>query len=322
MKYRRLGRTGMKVSTVSLGSWLTFGSTVDDAQTAAIVKASFDAGINVVDTADVYAMGKSEAALGRCLPNYRRRSYVLASKCFWPTADGPNDRGLSRKHIMESIAESLDRLKTSYLDLYQCHRFDPESDLRETVYAMEDLVRMGKVLYWGVSVWTGDQMREATKIAKEYGGYGPVSNQPQYSMLEREIEKDPLPATIALDMGTIVWSPLAQGMLTGKYRSATETPAGTRRATEGSNRFLLEFMTDENFAIVEKLRGLSKDWNISMAQLALAWCLHRPGITSVIVGATKVEQLAENAKAADLDLSDEQVQKLTMLVTDKPAKKK
>jgi voltage-dependent potassium channel beta subunit len=317
MQYRRLGRTGMKVSTVSLGSWLTFGSTVDDATTAAIVEAAFKAGINTVDTADVYALGKSETALGKALASHRRKSYVLASKCFWPTGDGQNDRGLSRKHIMESVAESLDRLKTGYLDLYQCHRFDPDADLRETVYAMEDLVRMGKVVYWGVSVWTGDQMREATAIAREYGGYGPVSNQPQYSMLERSIEWDPLPAAIELAMGTIVWSPMAQGMLTGKYHTKDEAPAGTRRSVEGSNRFLMEYMTEENFAIVDRLRGEARSVGCTMAQLALAWCLHQPGVTSVIVGATKVQQIIENAAAADIALSQDQLNRITMLLPER-----
>ncbi|MCA8939260.1 MAG: aldo/keto reductase family protein [Planctomycetes bacterium] len=304
MQYRRLGRTGMKVSTVSLGSWLTFGRTVDQDMVNAIVKASFEADINTIDTADVYARGESESALGIALEGRTRRHYVLASKCFWPMHDTDvNDRGLSRKHIMESIDLSLERLKTSYLDLYQCHRFDPDADLRETVYAMEDLVRMGKIHYWGVSVWTGDQMRAATAIARDYGGYGPVSNQPQYSMLAREIEGDALPATRELGMGTIVWSPLAQGMLTGKYKDADDAPAGTRRADETSNQFIKGYMTSENFAKVEALKPIAAEVGCSLAQLALAWCLHQPGLTSVIVGATKVEQIAENAKASEVCLS-------------------
>ncbi len=314
MQYRRLGRTGMKVSTISLGTWLTFGSTVDDSDAEAIVRAAFEAGINLVDTADVYALGKSEAALGRILPKWPRKSYVLASKCFWPTGEGVNDRGLSRKHIFESLNESLDRLNTGYLDLYQCHRYDPDADLRETVYAMEDLVRMGKTLYWGVSVWTGDQMREATTIAREYGGYGPVSNQPQYSMLFRNIELDSLPTTISLEMGNIVWSPMAQGMLTGKYQSADDAPAGTRRANPNANRFLLGYMTPENFRVVNALRPVAEQVGCTMAQLALAWCLHQPGITSAIAGATKPEQITENAKAADIALPDSILARIAQII--------
>lgn len=303
MEYRRLGRTGMKVSTVSLGSWLTFGGAVEQDTASACVKAAFDAGVNFFDTADVYALGKSETALGAALTPLRRKSYVLATKCFWPTGDGPNDRGLSRKHIIESLDESLARLRTPYVDLMQCHRFDPDADLTETVHAMEDLVRQGKTLYWGVSVWTGDQMREAMRIARTIGGYGPVSNQPQYNMLVREIERDALPAARELGMGTIVWSPMAQGMLTGKYRKGDAPQAGTRAATPGTNKFLLEYMTDANFEAVERLRPIAREVGSTMAQLALAWCLHQPGITSVIAGATKVEQVQDNVKAADLKLS-------------------
>jgi len=302
MQYRRLGRTGLKVSTVSLGSWLTFGSTVNDVDAEAVVHASFAAGINTIDTADVYAIGKSESALGRILKNRTRKSYVLASKCYWPMSEDVNDRGLSRKHIVESLEGSLERLQTSYLDLYQCHRYDHESDLRETVYTMEDLVRRGKIHYWGVSVWSGDQMRDAMRIAKEIGGYGPSSNQPQYSMLYRNIELDSLPATIELGMGNVIWSPMAQGMLTGKYRSASEVPAGTRLADERANRFLKGYMTPENFATVERLRPIAEQVGCTMAQLALAWTLHQPGITSAIVGATRAQQITENAAAADISL--------------------
>lgn len=304
MQYRRLGRTGLKVSSISLGSWLTFGSTVADTDAEAIVSASFSAGINMIDTADVYAMGKSEAALGRILQSRVRRHYVLASKCFWPMSDDQNDRGLSRKHITESLEASLERLRTGYLDLYQCHRFDPDSDLRETVHTMEDLVRRGKILYWGVSVWTGDQMREAMEIARELGGYGPASHQPQYSMLYRNIEKDALPATISLGMGNVIWSPMAQGMLTGKYTSADIAPAGSRLADERANRFLKAYMTPQNFAAVDKLRPIAQQVGCTMAQLALAWTLHQPGITSAIVGATRASQITENAAAADITLSD------------------
>lgn len=219
-------------------------------------------------------------------------------------SDGINDRGLSRKHLFESVNESLERLKTSYLDLYQCHRFDPDCDLEETVRIMEDLVRMGKILYWGVSVWTGQQIRDAMRIAKSIGGYGPASNQPQYSMLVRDIELDPLPVTRELGMGTIVWSPMAQGMLTGKYKKDQPPPKDSRAADPRANQFLTKFFTPENYAIVDKLKVIAQEAGCTLSQLALAWCLKHEGITSVIVGCTKPEQLVENAKAADITLDE------------------
>lgn len=318
MQYRRLGRTGLKCSTVSLGSWLTFGASVGQDDVKDIVEAALQCGINLIDTADVYAKGASESALGVALEGHNRRHLVIASKCFWPMSDDVNDRGLSRKHVFESVDGSLERLKIRYLDLFQCHRFDPDSDLRETVYAMEDLVRMGKIHYWGVSVWSGEQMREATKIAREIGGYGPVSNQPQYSMLVRDIEADALPVARELAMGTIVWSPLAQGLLTGKYAGRDDTPAGTRRVNEGPNRFLLELMSDDNFAKVAALKPIATQIGCSLAQLALAWCLHQAGVTSVIVGATRTAQITENAKASDLTLSDDVLARIAKVLGSGP----
>lgn len=320
MEYRRLGRTGLKVSSVILGSWLTYGREVGQADCAAILDRSLELGINTIDTADIYFRGESEKALGDALKKHagERKRLVIASKVFWPMHDtDPNDRGLSRKHIMESIDLSLERLGTSYLDLYQCHRFDPESDLRETVYAMEDLVRAGKIHYWGVSVWTGDQMRLATQIAREYGGYGPISNQPQYSMLNRDIEADPLPATIEERMGNIVWSPLAQGFLTGKYEKDKPAPQGSRLANENINQFVKNFVSDENFTILDQLKPIAAEVGCTLGQLALAWCLHQPGITSVIVGATKVSQIEENAAAADVKLSASVLEKLATVLASK-----
>lgn len=311
MEYRRLGRSGLKISTIGLGSWVTFGHNVDQDTCTDCVKAAFDAQINWIDTADVYALGAAESQLGYSLEKLgklntrQRKSFVLATKAFWPTGDGPNDRGLSRKHLFESIDESLERCRTRYMDLYQCHRFDPDCDLKETVHAMEDLVRMGKIHYWGVSVWTGAQMREAMRIAHSIGGYGPISNQPQYSMLVRDIELDPLPATIELGMGNVIWSPMAQGMLTGKYKNPSDAPAGTRAADPKAGQFLKNLMTPQNFETVEKLRPIAKQLGCTLAQLALAWSLHQPGITSAIAGATRPQQVSENAKAADVKLSRE-----------------
>ncbi len=241
MEYRRLGRSGTRVSEVVLGSWLTFGSSVDEAGTKACVRAALDAGIQTIDTADVYALGKAEDVLGAALVGVPRKDLVLASKVFWPTGPGPNDRGLSRKHVFESCHASLRRLRTDYLDVYQCHRFDPDVPFEETVRAMEDLVRAGKVLAWGVSVWTGAQIVEAIRVARALGGYGPVCHQPEYSLLNRAIEAEVVPASRKEGVGQWVFSPLAQGVLTGKYAGGA-TPAGSRLADAQRNRFMTGFL--------------------------------------------------------------------------------
>ena len=233
MESRRLGRSGLRVSEVVLGSWLTFGSSVDEHATRACVRAALDAGIHTFDTADVYALGKAEEVLGRALEGIPRKDLVLATKVFWPTGKGPNDKGLSRKHVVETLHASLARLKTDYVDVYQCHRFDPDVPLEETVRAMEDLVRAGKTLYWGVSVWTGAQIAEAIRIARALGGEGPIVNQPEFSLLDRRIEAEVLPVSRREGVGQWVFSPLAQGVLTGKY-SGGARPAGTRGADDAA----------------------------------------------------------------------------------------
>jgi aryl-alcohol dehydrogenase-like predicted oxidoreductase len=287
------------VSEVILGSWLTFGSSVDESATAACVKAALDLGIQTFDTADVYALGAAERALGKALQGVPRKDVVLATKCFWPTGQGPNDRGLSRKHVMESCHASLERLRTDYVDLFQCHRFDPETPLEETVRALEDLVRQGKALAWGVSVWSGAQVREGLSLARAANGYGPVSNQPPYSLLERGIETEVLPACRELGVGQIVFSPLAQGALTGKYLGGAR-PVGSRLADADRNRFLGPYLTPENQARVERFVRVAQEAGTSPARLALAWLLSRAGIDAVIVGATRPEQVRENAGAVDV----------------------
>lgn len=303
MRYRRLGRSGTRVSEVILGSWLTFGSSVDEQATAACVRAALDLGIQTFDTADVYALGAAERALGKALAGVPRQDVVLATKCFWPTGSGPNDRGLSRKHIRESCHASLERLGTGYVDLFQCHRFDPEVPLEETVRALEDLVREGKALAWGVSVWSGAQVREGLALARAAGGYGPVSNQPPYSLLERGIEAEVLPTCRALGVGQIVFSPLAQGVLTGKYRAGAR-PAGSRAADAQRNRFMQPFLAADAAARVERFVALAAEAGTSPARLALAWCLAQPGVDAVIVGATRPEQVRENAGACEVTLDD------------------
>jgi aryl-alcohol dehydrogenase-like predicted oxidoreductase len=289
------------VSEVILGSWLTFGSSVDEAGTAACVKAALDAGIQTFDTADVYALGAAETVLGKALAGVPRKDVVLLTKCFWPTGKGPNDRGLSRKHVMESCAASLERLRTDYVDLFQCHRFDPETPLEETVRALEDLVRQGRALAWGVSVWTGAQVREALGLARAAGGYGPVTNQPPFSLLERGIEAEVLPTCRELGVGQIVFSPLAQGALTGKYAKGARPP-GSRLADPDRNRFLGPYLTPENSARVDRFVALAHEAGTTPARLALAWCLAQPGIDAVIAGATRPEQVKENAAACDVAL--------------------
>ncbi len=295
MNYRTLGRTGVKVSTISLGGWLTFGNSVEPDTTKKIARRALDLGVNHVDTADVYAQGQCETVLGTALAGVRRSSYVLGSKVFWPTGTGPNDRGLSRKHIMESCAASLARLKTDYVDLYYCHRYDPDVPLDETVRAMEDLVSQGRVLYWGVSCWTSVQIRDAMKLSTRHA---PSVSQPPYNIFDRVIEKDVLATCAKAGLGVVVWSPLAQGVLTGKYLAGK--PKGSRLGDDKSNKFMDKYVTAEATAVVRKLAALAKEAKLTIGQLALGYCLRRPEVTSCIVGATSVEQIEENAKAVEL----------------------
>ena len=312
MQHRRLGRSGLRVSEISLGSWLTFGATVDRAATAGVVRAALDAGIDSFDTADVYAGGAAEEALGAALRGVARHRLVVATKAFFPMSEGANDRGLSRKHLFESVHASLRRLGTDYVDLHQCHRADPDTPLEETVRAYDDLIRQGKLLYWGVSEWSEVQIAEAVRLACELGAHRPISSQPQYSILRRGIERAVLPTCEREGLGQIVWSPLAQGVLTGKYRPG-ERPAGTRAAHPFQARFMESFLAPEVLERVEALRPLADALGVSMAQLALAWCLRQPGVASVIVGATRPAHVAENAKASGLVLPPEVIARIDAL---------
>jgi voltage-dependent potassium channel beta subunit len=312
MEYRRLGRSGLKVSEVVLGSWLTFGSSVDDDVTAACVRAALDEGIQTFDTADVYALGRAEESLGRALAGVPRKDVVLATKVFWPTGPGPNDRGLSRKHVFESCRASLARLRTDYVDLYQCHRDDPDVPLEEVVRAMEDLVRRGLALHWGVSVWSGARIAEAVRTARSVGGYGPICNQPEYSLLERGIEAEVVPVSRREGVGQWVWSPLAQGALTGKYVGGRR-PAGSRGADEKRGAFMQGHLAPERQERVERFVGIAREAGVTPAQLALAWCLAQPGIDAVVVGATRKEQVVENAKASGVRLDPALLRRLDAL---------
>lgn len=312
MHYRSLGSSGLRVSEISLGSWLTYGATVDVAGAAKVVAAALELGINTFDTADVYASGAAEEALREALRGAARHKVVIATKAFFPMSDDPNDRGLSRKHLFESVEASLRRLGTDYLDLHQCHRADETVPLDETVRAYEDLIRAGKVLYWGVSEWSHRQIEAAAEVADRHGAYRPISSQPQYSMLRRGVEKRVLRTCTKLGIGQIVWSPLAQGVLTGKYGTGAR-PEGTRAAHPFQSRFMEAFLTEEMLGRVERLRPIAADLGLTMAQLAIAWVLRQPNVASAIVGATSPEQIQETASASGVTLSPEVLKQIDAL---------
>ncbi len=303
MNYRKLGRSGLKVSEVAVGGWLTHGRTIDDAATGAIVRRAFDLGVNFFDTADVYHSGAAEEALGRAVRDLRREDLVIASKCFFPMSERPNDQGLSRKHLFESVHGSLKRLGVEYIDLYQCHRYDTQTTLEETIRAMDDLARQGKILYWGVSEWRSHQIMDADRLARQMGCLPPASNQPVYNMLTRGIETSVIPCCEQLGIGLVVFSPLAQGILTGKYRPGRAPPKDSRGADESSNVFMRNMLTDDCLSKVQKLAELANEQGCTLGQMALAWCLRRPSLSSVIVGATRPEQIEENVQASGLSLN-------------------
>jgi aryl-alcohol dehydrogenase-like predicted oxidoreductase len=312
MEYVNLGDSGLTVSRIALGSWLTYGSSVERDRAARCTHAALDAGVILLDTADVYARGEAETVWGEVLQGVTRSRYVLASKAYWPMSEDPNDKGLSRKHLFESIHASLARLRTDYLDLYQCHRYDESTPLRETVRAMGDLVAQGKTLYWGVSCWTAAQIVDACRLADSLGVPRPISNQPPYSLLDRAIEQEVIPRSDAEGLGQIVWSPLAQGVLTGKY-SRGRRPEGSRGADDQRNYFMQGHLEQEVLERVDGLVALAGDLDVSPARLALAWCLRTSSVASVIVGATRPEQVVDNVGAADVKLSDDALDRLDEL---------
>lgn len=298
------------VSEISYGNWITHGSQVEEDAAVECVRAALDEGITTFDTADVYAGTRAEEVLGRALKGVRRESLEIFTKVYWPTGEGRNDRGLSRKHITESINGSLRRLQTDYVDLYQAHRFDVETPLEETLRAFDDLVRQGKVLYVGVSEWSADQIARALKIADEMGFDRLVSNQPQYSMLWRVIESEVVPLCEKEGLGQIVWSPIAQGVLTGKYLPGQPPPAGSRATDSTGSGFINRLMRDDVLRRVQDLKPIAADLGLSMAQLAVAWVLQNPNVSSAIVGATKPEQVRDNVKATGVKLDAEVLKKI------------
>ncbi|MDQ0300493.1 voltage-dependent potassium channel beta subunit [Salibacterium salarium] len=317
MQYRRLGNSGVKISEIGLGSWLTYGSTVEDNNAVDIIHKAYNSGINFFDTANVYNRGEAEKVVGKALQDFQRDSYVLATKVYFPMGDGPNDRGLSRKHIIEQCNASLKRLNVDYIDLYQCHRFDPETPVEETLMALDDLVKQGKILYYGVSEWSAAQITDAVHIAKERNLNQMVSNQPIYNMIKRYIEKDVLPVSEQNGIGQVVFSPLAQGVLTGKYKPGQQFPKDSRAANEDISKFISGFLSEPILEQVARLEKLAhNELNIKLSQLALAWILRQPGVSSAIVGASRPSQLEENILSTEVELTTDILNEIEDILTE------
>ncbi len=298
MHYRRLGRSGLKVSEISLGTWVTFGGQVDADRATDLVRAAYDQGVNFFDTADVYAAGQAEVLLGQAIRDLPREALVIASKAFFPSFPGPNGRGLSRKHLFESVNASLRRLGADYLDLYYCHRFDPDTPIEEVVQSMDILIRQGKILYWGTSEWEPAQIVQAVGVARQNGWVQPSVEQPQYNLFHRErVEQGLGPVAREFGLGITIWSPLDSGVLSGKYNQGI--PEGSRASLEEMT-WLQANLTPDRIDIVRQLTGLASSLEITTAQLAIAWILHRKDVSSVITGATSMEQLDENLSAAEV----------------------
>ncbi|HEY3870973.1 MAG TPA: aldo/keto reductase family protein [Actinocrinis sp.] len=303
MEFRHLGRSGLVISEIAYGNWVTHGSQIEAEAAHACVHAALDAGITTFDTADVYAGTRAESVLGDALQGERRAGLEIFTKVYWPTGPGRNDTGLSRKHIMESIDGSLKRLRTDYVDLYQAHRFDVATPLEETMLAFADVVRSGKALYIGVSEWTAQQIRDAAALARELR-VPLVSSQPRYNMLWRVIEPEVLPASVENGIGQIVFSPIEQGVLTGKYRPGEPVPAGSRATDSAGGNFIKRHLTDDVLTRVQQLQPVAQEAGLTLAQLAVAWVLQNPDVSAAIIGASRPEQVAENVKAAGVKLDD------------------
>jgi len=314
MKYRNVGKTGLKISDISLGAWLTYGGTTEDEASKACITKAIELGVNFIDIADVYARGKAETVVGKVITDYDRKDLVISSKVFWPMSDGVNDRGLSRKHIMESIDRSLDRIGTDYLDIYFAHRFDRHTPLEETIRAMSDLVDQGLVHYWGTSVWSALNLERAVWMAKDLGLHAPVVEQPRYNMLDRYIELDVMETTKRNGMGIVCWSPLAQGVLTGKYNDGV-IPEGSRATT---SKFIERDLTVENFTKVKQLQEIATSKDITVSQLALAWILRREEISCAITGATLPNHVISNVEASEISLDINTLEEIEKILNNKP----
>jgi len=315
MKYRRLGNSGLKVSEISLGSWLTYGGYVGQEKAVSTIDKAYELGINFFDTANIYMRGKAEKVVGEALRRYPRESYVLATKVWGPMGERPNDRGLSRKHIMEQCEASLKRLGVDYIDLYYCHAFDYDTPMEETLRAMDDLIRQGKVLYIGVSNWKAAQIAEAVSVTEKYLLHRIVANQPLYNMFAREIEQEVIPLCERNGIGQVVYSPLAQGVLAGKYQSVDQAPAGSRASDERGKETVKSWLKEENLRKVKLLEPVAKELGISLAQLALAWTLRQPNVSSALIGASTPEQVEDNVKASGIAIPDEALKKIDEILS-------
>ncbi len=314
MKYRRLGNSGLKVSEIALGSWLTYGKAVEDQTAEDCIHKAYELGINFFDTANAYERGEAEKVLGQTLQGYDRSSYVVATKVFFPMGSGPNDRGLSRKHIIEQCDASLKRLNMDYIDLYQCHRFDEEVPVDETLLALDDLVKQGKILYAGVSEWSAAQIEKASGFSKEWRLHPLVSNQPIYNMIERYIEDEVIPVSERNGLGQIVFSPLAQGVLTGKYKPNQDIPSDSRAANDATNMIINSYFDEKVLVTVEKLNTFAENYGMKLSQLALAWTLRNPNVSSAIIGASRPSQIEENVKAVDITLTDKMIEEIESIL--------
>lgn len=318
MHYRRLGRSGLKVSEISLGAWVTFGGQVDEQKGLSLISAAYDQGINYFDNADVYANGQAEIIMGKAIKSLPREALVLSSKVFWPTTPGPNGRGLSRKHIMESVHASLRRMQTDYLDLYFCHRYDPDTPVEEIVQTMNILIQQGKILYWGTSEWQSAQVMQAFLVAAQYDLIPPTMEQPQYNMFHRKrVEIELAPICKDYGLGLTTWSPLYYGVLSGKYNDGV--PEGSR-ASLADMAWVKDRITPERIAVVRQLTALAQELDITTAQLALAWLLRRKDVSSVITGASRLEQLDENlgAPGAEEDMTEDVLDQIEHILGNAP----
>ncbi|GAB1420491.1 aldo/keto reductase family protein [Anaerolineales bacterium] len=316
MEYRRLGSTGMRVSAISLGAWLTYGSdNVEFRNAENCVRTAIDNGVNFIDVADIYAIGQAESAVGKFIAPLDRTHLVLSTKAFWPMSEDPNDKGLSRKHLMESVEKSLKRLGTDYIDIFFCHRYDKDTPTEETVRAIVDLIRQGKILYWGTSMWEANQIEEAVRIAKQVNAYAPVVEQPLYNMLDRQVVEGVLEKTLAdKGIGLVVWSPLAQGLLTGKYDKSI--PKTSRAA---KNKRMSDNFVEHRIESARKISAIADDLGVTSAALALAWALAHPSVDSVITGATKPAHVIANLKALDIEITAELESRIEEALDNRPA---
>ena len=309
MKYRRLGNSGLKVSEISLGSWLTYGKTVEDNTAEKTIHKAYELGINFFDSANVYERGEGERVMAGALKEYPRESYVITTKAFWPMGEGPNDRGLSRKHVIEQANASLKRMNLDYVDIFYCHRYDQETPVEETLRAIDDLIRQGKILYAGVSEWSAAQIEEAVSVADKFLLDRIVVNQPVYNMLNRYIEKEVIPVSSKHGIGQVVFSPLAQGILTGKYKGNT-IPEDSRASNAEINNFMKGMLTETTFTKVEQLEKIANELEITLPSLALAWILRQPNVASALIGASRPSQIEENVKAVEIELTSEVIEKI------------